>query len=198
VEKPAARVRRMRGGEMKRLGILMVLGLALAASLAAQISLGGQDQDKEKEKKKLQLPKVPRIVETVDLAAMTDAAHFNMFMQQHSFPLPEFPLGRFSTKTAAGRHYVNAVFRTVEPDALERIFLDFSESLAVNENLSPSLDNRWTVYKVTPQRSNRSGNGVLLFHNPEAGYTLQYNFSADFDRSLGTITIVLRTFASVL
>lgn len=180
---------------MKRFCTLALLGAVLAASLAAQVQIGGQDQDKDKEKK-LQLPKVPRIVETVDLATMTDAAHFNTFMQQHSFPLPEFPLGRFSTKTAAGRYYINAVFRTVEPDALERIFLDFSEALAVNENLSPSLDNRWTAYKVTPQRTNRSGNGVLLYHNPDAGYTLQYNFSADFDRSMGTITIVLRTYAS--
>jgi len=181
---------------MKRIGVLAVLGLALAVSLAARVQIGGQDQDKE-EKKKLQLPKVPRIVETVDLSTITDAAHFNMFMQQHSFPLPEFPLWRFSTKTAAGRYYINALFRTVEPDSLERIFMDFSESMAVNENLSPSLDNRWTAYKVSPQRSNRAGNGVMLFHNPEAGYTLQYNFAADFDRSTGTITIVLRTYGSV-
>ena len=88
------------------------------------------------------------------------------------------------------------MFRTVEPDSLERIFLDFTEQMAVNENLDPSLDNRWTTYKVTPQRTNRAGSGVLLYHNPEAGYTLQYNFSADFDRSIGTITIVLRTYAS--
>lgn len=182
---------------MKRLGVLAVLGLALAVPLAAQVQIGGQGQDKEQEKKKLQLPKVPRIVETVDLSTMTDAAHFNVFMQQHGFPLPEFPLGRFSTKTAAGRYYINAVFRTVEPDSLERIFQDFAEELAVNENLSPSLDNRWTAYKVSPQRSNRAGNGVMLFHNPEAGYTLQYNFAADFDRSMGTITIVLRTYALV-
>lgn len=181
---------------MKRLGFLAALGLALAVSLAAQVQIGGQDQEKEKEKKKLQLPKVPRIVETVDLSTITDAAHFNLFMQQHSFPLPEFPLGRFSTKMAAGRYYLNAVFRTVEPDALERIFLDFAEELAVNENLASSLDNRWTAYKVSPQRNNRSGNGVMLYHNSEAGYTLQYNFSADFDRSMGTITIVLRTYAS--
>jgi hypothetical protein len=181
---------------MKRLGILAVLGLSMAVSLAAQVQLGTQGQEKEEEKKKLQLPKVPRIQETVDLSTMTDAAHFNMFMQQHSFPLPEFPLGRFSTKTAAGRYYINAMFRTAEPDTLERIFLDFSEELAVNENLSPSIDNRWTTYKVTPQRSSRAGNGILLFHNPEAGYTLQYNFTADFDRSMGIITIVLRTYAS--
>ena len=179
---------------MKRLGILVILGMALAVSAAAQVQIGGQAQDKDKEKK-IQLPKVPRIVETVDLATITDAAHFNLFMQQHSFPLPEFPLGRFSTKTAAGRYYLNAMFRTVEPDGLERIFQDFSEELAVNENLSPSIDNRWTVYKTSPQRSNRSGNGVLLFHNPAAGYTLQYNFSADFDRSMGIITVVLRTYA---
>jgi hypothetical protein len=176
--------------------LALVAILALFGSMGAQLDLGGQDKDKEKEKKK-QLTPIPRIVETVDLSTITDASHFNAFLERHSFPQPPFLLARFSTKTAGGRYYINGTFRTTEPEVLERLFQDFTDELAVNENLQPSLDNRWTTYKVTPQRSNRAGNGMMLFHNPDAGYTLQYNFQADFDRSMGIVTIVLHTYAQV-
>jgi hypothetical protein len=145
------------------------------------------DEDKPR-----QLPTVPRVEESVDLAAITRAADFAAFMERRSFPLPAVPLARFSARTVAERPFVTAVYRLDGAQFAAFLFADYREQLAVNQNLEASPENRWTVYKVTPLANNRTGSAALLYTDRPAGYSLQYSFHGDFGRDQTTVTVTLK------
>lgn len=144
------------------------------------------------EKPKPKLPHVARIAETVNLDKITVAGEFQAFMERHGFPLPPVPLHRFNSRLTSGRTILTALYRFPGAVASLRMFMDFKESLAVNDNLAPDPANRWTVYAVTSRGGARSAAGALLYHNPEAGYSLRYAFSAEIDRDLVTVSVLLQ------
>jgi len=143
-------------------------------------------------KKKPPLPPVPRIIEKVDLSLIKNAAIWTSFMRKHSFPYPSSALSRFIIKNVKGKPYITAIFRFFDAEGVESIFKGFKAQLEVNKNLEPDMSNRWTQYTLSPLSSHKTGNGTLLYHNPDAGYTLEYHFESDFDRNLGTIIIILK------
>lgn len=159
--------------------------VALAAGLAWAGWAAGDEEHKR------ELPPVPRIEETVDLAAITHASDFTAFMERHSFPLPDVPLARFTARVA-GRPIITAVFRLTDAATVGRMYFDFQEQLGVNLNLEASPDNRWTAYKITPLANNRSGSGVLSYTNGQAGYALQYAFQGNYEQNLATVTVTLK------
>jgi len=174
---------------VRRMGNRRPLGRWWWVALAAGLSWAGWATGDEEHKR--ELPPIPRIEETVDLAAITQASEFTAFMERHSFPLPDVPLARFTARVA-GRPIITAVYRLTDAAAVGRMYFDFQEQLGVNLNLDASPDNRWTVYKITPLANNRSGSGVLSYTNGQAGYALQYAFQGNYEQNLATVTVALK------
>lgn len=166
----------------------------LAVFLLALLSLATLTASQTTEKKKRELRPVPRIEEKVDLREIKGVPAFLDFLNRHGFPVPDFPVFRFTPRETNGLTYLNAFFRFSDVESLERMYKDYKEFLAVNKNVEADQSNRYTGYTVNPQTRDKSGNGTLIFHNPEAGYTLQYTLQGDYSRSQAMVIIVLRTY----
>lgn len=166
----------------------LLVALALLACLGAVMA-----QEEEKKKEKRELPPVERIEETVDLSLMKRAPDFIAFMERHSFPMPEGMLWRFNVREVAGRPVCTAIYRLSGADEIEKTFKGFQESLGVNRNVSADATNRVGVFQISPLKRNKTANGTLLYHNPEAGYTLAYNVQVDYDRDQVIMTVSLKT-----